>query len=178
MPKKEGMSMFNVRSLLAPLALATAAFAVGANAQAPAGGGVQLVNTAQKEIEVDEAGRKVRRLVEPGKMIPGDEVVYTISYVNKGTRPAERVVVTNPVPQHTKFRPGSVEGANTEIAYSADGGKTYAAPDKLTVAALDTKGKPVSRSALATDVTHIRWTLKEPLPPGASGQVRFRAVIE
>jgi uncharacterized repeat protein (TIGR01451 family) len=170
--------MVNIRHLLAPLALATAVFAVGAHAQSPAGGGVQLVNTAQKEIEVDEAGRKVRRLVEPGKMIPGDEVVYTISYLNKGARPAERVVVVNPVPQHTKFRPGSVEGANTEVAYSADGGKTYAAPDKLQVAARDAKGGPVTRLAVASDITHIRWTLKEPLPPGANGYVRFRAVIE
>jgi uncharacterized repeat protein (TIGR01451 family) len=172
------MSMFNVRSLLAPLALATAAFAVGANAQSPAGSGVQLVNAAHKEVEVEEAGRKVRKLVEPGKMVPGDEVVYTISYVNKGSRPAERVVVVNPVPQHTKFRAGSVEGASTEIAYSADGGKTYAAPDRLTVATRDAKGTPAARPAVAADITHIRWTLKEPLPPGASGQVRFRAVIE
>jgi len=172
------MSMLNVRSLLAPLALATAAFAVGAHAQSPAGGGVQLVNAAQKEVEVDEAGRKVRKLVDLGKMVPGDEVVYTISYVNKGSRPAERVVVVNPVPQHTKFRAGSVEGASTEIAYSADGGKTYAAPDRLTVATRDAKGTPATRPAVAADITHIRWTLKEPLPAGASGQVRFRAVIE
>lgn len=170
--------MINVRSLLAPLALATAAFAVGAHAQAPSGGGVQLVNTAQKEVEVDEAGRKVRKLVEPGKMVPGDEVVYTISYVNKGGRPAERVAIVNPIPQHTRFRAGSVEGASAEIAYSADGGKTYAAPEKLTVAARDTKGLPVARPAVAADITHIRWTLKEPLVPGANGHVRFRAVIE
>ena len=170
--------MFNVRSLLAPLALATAVFAVGAHAQSPSGGGVQLVNTAQKEVEIDESGRKVRRLVELGKMVPGDEVVYTISYANKGSRPAERVVVTNPVPQHTRFRAGSVEGANAEITYSADGGSTYAAPDRLTVAMRDAKGAPSMRPALAADITHIRWTLKEPLPPGSSGQLRFRAVIE
>ncbi len=170
--------MINARSLLAPLALATAVLAAGAHAQAPSGGGVQLVNTAQKEVEVDEGGRKVRKLVEPGKMVPGDEVVYTISYVNKGPRPAERVAIVNPVPQHTKFRAGSVEGANTEIAYSADGGKTFAAPEKLTVVARDAKGVPVTRPAIATDITHVRWTLREPLAPGANGYVRFRAVIE
>jgi uncharacterized repeat protein (TIGR01451 family) len=178
MPKQEGMQMVNVRYLLAPLALATAAFAIGAQAQSPSGGGVQLVNVAQKEVEVEEAGRRVRKLVEPGKMVPGDEVVYTISYVNKGAKPAERVAVVNPVPQHTKFRAGSAEGANTEIAYSVDGGKTYAAPEKLTVATRDAKGTPLSRPAVAADFTHIRWTLKEPLAPGAGGYVRFRTVIE
>lgn len=170
--------MVRIRNLFAPLALATAAFAVGAQAQSPATGGVQLVNVAQKEVEVEEAGKRVRKLVEPGKMVPGDEVVYTISYVNKGARPAERVVVTNPVPQHTKMRAGGAEGANTEIAYSVDGGKTYAAPDKLTVSTRDAKGTPVTRPAVAADFTHVRWTLKEPLPAGASGYVRFRTVID
>jgi len=170
--------MVRIRHLFAPLALAAAAFAAGAQAQSPATGGVQLVNVAQKEVEIEEAGKRVRKLVEPGKMVPGDEVVYTISYVNKGARPAERVVVTNPVPQHTKMRGGSAEGANAEIVYSVDGGKTFAAPDKLTVSARDAKGAPVTRPAVAADFTHVRWTLKEPLAPGASGYVRFRTVIE
>ena len=170
--------MVNVRSLLAPLALATTAFAVGAQAQSPAGGGVQLVNTVQKEVEVQEAGKRVRKLVEPGKVVPGDEVVYTISYVNKGPRAADGVVVTNPVPQHTRFRAGSAEGANTEIVYSVDGGKTFAAPDRLTVSARDAKGTPIARPAVAADFTHIRWTLKDPLAPGGGGYVRFRTVVE
>lgn len=170
--------MIKVRSLLAPLAVATVAFAFAAQAQAPASGGVQLVNVAQKEIEVEEAGKRVRKLVEPGKMIPGDEVVYTITYTNKGTRAADRVVVTNPVPQHTKLRAGSPEGANAEITYSADGGKSFAVADRLTVAARDTSGKAVTRAAVAADLTHVRWALKEPLAPGASGFVRFKAVIQ
>jgi uncharacterized repeat protein (TIGR01451 family) len=169
--------MVRFHSLFVPLALA-AAFAGGAQAQSPASGGVQLVNVAQKEVEVVEAGKRVRKLVEPGKMVPGDEVVYTITYANKGARPAERVVVTNAVPQHTTFRSGSVEGANTEVAYSVDGGKTFAVPELLRVAARDAKGAPVTRSAVAVDITHIRWTLKEPLAPGADGYVRFRTVIQ
>jgi uncharacterized repeat protein (TIGR01451 family) len=173
----EGNQMVRFHSLFVPLALA-AFFAGGAHAQSPAAGGVQLVNVVQKEVEVEEAGKKVRKLVEPGKVVPGDEVVYTVSYVNKGARPAERVTVVNPVPQHTKFRAGSAEGANTEIAYSVDGGKTYAAPDKLIVASRDAKGGPISRPAVAADFTHVRWTLKEPLAPGASGYVRFRTVIQ
>lgn len=166
-----------IRSLLVPLAVAAATLAASAHAQAPAGG-VQLVNVAQKEIEVDEGGQRVRRLVEPGKMIPGDAVVYTISYTNKGARAAERVVVTNPVPQHTRMRAGSAEGAGTEITYSVDGGKTFAAPDKLTVTVRDASGKSATRPAVAADFTHVRWALKDPLAAGASGFVRFRTVIQ
>lgn len=170
--------MIKFRSLAA-LALVAAGLAAGAaQAQAPASGAVALSNVAQKEIEVEEGGKRVRKLVEPGKMVPGDEVVYTISYSNKASRAAERVVVTNPVPQHTKLRAGSAEGANADIALSVDGGKTFAAADKLTVAGRDSSGKAVTRAAVAADITHVRWTLKEPVAPGAGGYVRFRAVIQ
>jgi len=178
MQQLEGNQMSNSRFLFATLALSTALLATGAQAQTSPAGGVQLVNVAQKEVEVDEGGKKVRKLVEPGKMVPGDEVVYTITYTNKGAKPAERVVVVNPVPQHTRMRTSSAEGANSEIAYSVDGGKTYAAPDKLVVNTKDASGKAVTRPAVAADFTHIRWTLKEPLAPGASGFVRFRTVIQ
>lgn len=167
--------MIDNRWLIVPLLAAGLAAAV--QAQAPAAG-VQLVNVAQREVEVEEAGKRVRKLVEPGKMVPGDEVVWTTTYTNKGPRPAERVIVTNPVPQHTKFRAGTAEGANAEIVYSVDGGKTYATPDKLVVTTRDAAGKPATRPAVAADFTHIRWTLKDPLAPGASGFVRFRTVID
>ena len=78
----------------------------------------------------------------------------------------------------TKLRAGSPEGANAEITYSADGGKSFAVADRLTVAARDTSGKAVTRAAVAADLTHVRWALKEPLAPGASGFVRFKAVIQ
>jgi hypothetical protein len=59
-----------------------------------------------------------------------------------------------------------------------DSGKSFATPDKLTVSTKDKSGKDVTRPAVAQDYTHIRWTLKGNVAPGATGSVRFRAVIQ
>ncbi len=68
-------------------------------------------------------------------------------------------------------------GDGTDITYSVDGGKTFATPDKLTVAIKDKSGKDSVRPAVAQDYTHIRWLLKQNVAPGQSGAVRFRAMI-
>jgi uncharacterized repeat protein (TIGR01451 family) len=137
---------------------------------------VELVTKAEREIEVVEKGVKSKKLLPPQKMVPGDEVFYTVTYTNKTAKPAENVTVTNPVPKNTRYRDGSAAGENAEITFSVDGGKTFATPDKLTVAAKD-KGATGVRPASGADYTHIRWVVKQNVAPGQSGSVRFRAVI-
>lgn len=141
-------------------------------------GDVQLVNVVEKEIEVEEKGAKVKKLVPPGKVVPGDEVIYTTTYTNNGTRPADKVVITNPVPTHTRYRDGSATGAGTRIVFSVDGGKTYGLREKLTVATKDPGGTDIVRPATADDYTHIRWELRDAVAPGRNGFVRFRVVIK
>ena len=138
---------------------------------------VDLVTKAEREIEVIEKGAKIKKLVSPQKMVPGDEVIYTVSYTNKTGKPAEKVMVTNPVPKHTRYKDGSAAGDNTDITFSVDGGKTFATPDKLTVTIKDKAGKDNVRPAAGAEYTHIRWVLKQNVAPGQSGTVRFRAVI-
>lgn len=138
---------------------------------------VELVTKAEKEIEVVEKGVKVKKLSPPLKMVPGDEVLYTVTYANKTAKPAEKVAVTNPVPKHTRYKDGSAAGEGADITYSVDGGKVFATPDKLIVTVKDKSGKDVARSAGAADYTHIRWVLKQNVAPGQSGSVRFRAAI-
>ncbi len=137
---------------------------------------VELVTKAEREVEVVEKGVKSKKLAPPQKMVPGDEVLYTVTYTNKTAKPAENVTVTNPVPKNTRYRDGSAAGESAEITFSVDGGKTFAAPDKLTVAAKD-KGAAGARAASGADYTHIRWVVKQNVAPGQSGSVRFRAVI-
>jgi uncharacterized repeat protein (TIGR01451 family) len=157
---------------LAPLAFLALATAPPALAQ-----DVEITTRAEREIEVVEKGVKVKRLAPPQKMLPGEDVVYTISYANKSARPAERVTVTNPVPKHTRYKDGTATGENTDISFSVDGGKTFATPDKLTVTVRDKSGKDVQRPANGYDYTHIRWVVKQNVAPGQSGSMRFRVVI-
>jgi uncharacterized repeat protein (TIGR01451 family) len=156
----------------ASFAILLAGNAVVARAQT-----VELVTKAEREVEVVEKGVKVRKLEPPVKMVPGDEVLYTLTYTNKTAKPAEKIAITNPMPKHTRYKEGSAAGDGTDITYSVDGGKTFATPDKLTVAIKDKSGKDSVRPAVAQDYTHIRWLLKQNVAPGQSGSVRFRVVI-
>ena len=138
---------------------------------------VELVTKAEREVEVVEKGVKVKKVTPAQKMVPGDEVLYTVTYTNKTAKPAEKIAVTNPVPKHTRYKDGSAAGEGADITYSVDGGKSFATPDKLTVAIKDKSGKDIVRPASAAEYTHIRWLLKQNVAPGQSGSVRFRAAI-
>jgi hypothetical protein len=54
------------------------------------------------------------------------------------------------------------------------GGKTFDKPENLKVRTSDGK----ERVALAANYSHIRWVIQKPLPPGAKGDVSFRALLQ
>jgi uncharacterized repeat protein (TIGR01451 family) len=136
---------------------------------------VELNTVALTEITTtNEAGQEVTTLVPADKVVPGDEVIYTISFVNHGTEPASDVVITNPIPEHMVFTKVEDSPRAATVSLSADGGERYDAPRNLTVT--DAKGQP--RPAQASDFTHVRWILQEPLEPGAAGSVSFRAQLQ
>ena len=110
---------------------------------------------------------------ENEKIVPGDEVIFTVTFTNISGESAANVTITNPVPDHMRFVAGSAFGPGTDITFSVDGGQTYGLPDELTVADA-TLG---SRAATADDYSHIRWRMQNALQPGAKGFARFRAVL-
>lgn len=139
-----------------------------------AGGNVHLQTTVQKEeIVLNDQGQAESRLVPVTTVVPGDEVIYTITFSNMGQDDAEAVTITDPVPEQMRYVDGSAFGGGTDIQFSVDGGESFAAPDKLTV--LEADGN--ARIARAEDYTHIRWTMRNPLQPGKRGYARFRAQL-
>ncbi len=144
-------------------------------AQANAGKGMTLKVMVEQEIVVtNKKGKKETRRIAATKIVPGDEVIYTIHYLNSSEKPAENVFISMPVAEHTRYRSGSARGGGTAISFSVDGGKHFGAPDELTIK-LDNGRK---RSAVAADYTHIKWKFNAPVPPGASGAVSYRAVLK
>ena len=140
-------------------------------------GSLALQSTAEKEIvTVDEKGKKETKLVPVSStsVVPGDEVIYTISYENIGKEPATSVVITNPVPEHMTYIGGSAEVKGAKVDFSVDKGKIYAPAGKLTVKGADGK----ERSAGASDYTNIRWTLEKSLEKGRKGSVSFKAKVK
>jgi len=143
---------------------------------APAAADVALTTTAQK-IEKFTApdGAVATRLIPAQKVLPGDDVRYTITFVNGGDKPVDAgtVVVTNPVPEHTHYIADSAFGSGTTITYSVDGGRTFHPAADLMVVR-----DGVKVPATAEDYTTIRWKFAPALAPAAQSFVSFNVRLD
>ena len=159
-----------IQKLLGVIALI--ACAAVTRAQSPTEGCIVLKSTAEIEQEVvNEKGEKTKQLVPAGKVVPGSEVIWTITASNVCKQPADNAVINNAVPAHMTYVANSATGPGSDISYSLDG-RTFAADGQLTV---EENGAP--RKARADEYKHIRWVFRDALQPGASAFARFRAVL-
>lgn len=150
-------------------ALLACGFAANAFAQTNC---IELKTTGEVEKEVvNDKGQKSKVLIPAGKVIPGTEVVWTVTASNVCKQASDKVVISNPVPEHMTLVPGSAIGAGADISYSLDG-QAYAPAGKLTVTE-----NGATRPARAEEYRHIRWEFRSSLQPGATAIGRFRAVL-
>ena len=136
---------------------------------------ILLKATAQVEVTaVDDAGSSVKKRIAADQVVPGTEIIFTITYHNPADQSAEQVVITNPIPKEMRYQNLSAFGNNTHVTFSVDSGQNFDLPENLFL--IDPAGKryPVQPN----DYTHIRWKLQKPIPPQASGQVGFRAILQ
>ena len=82
---------------------------------------------------------------------------------------ANGFTVTNPLPKAVAFS-GTSDG--NEIV-SVDGGKSWGRLSQLSIKKADGYVRP----ALMTDVTHLKWNMKQTLTAGAEGKLIFRGVV-
>lgn len=135
--------------------------------------GLRLVTEMQQETTVKTAdGKSETKLAAVSKIVPGDPVVVVVRYENSGAKPADNVVIDNPIAKELAFT-GEAAGAGTAIDYSVDSGKQFGPLLALKVAAAD----GTSRLATPADVTNIRWKMDRALKAGEKGQVQFKAVL-
>ena len=148
---------------------ALAFFAVTATAQEQGHLNVRTI-VQKEEVTVSDSGETERRLVEAETVVPGDDLVYTITFQNISDETAENVVITNPIAESLTYVSGSAFGPGALIEFSVDGGQNFDAPGALTIAANDGE-----RQAEPADFTHVRWTMQNDIETGAQGLARFRA---
>lgn len=152
------------------LACALLALAAAAVAQAPelatAGAAVAtgsgLLETEIVVEKLEPAAPPLRpdaRFVAAGRLEAGDEVHYTIRVRNPGKEPVTDVQVTKRMPLGLHYLSGSAAGPGCDVEFSADGGKSFAAAPQ------------------GGEFTHLRWTLRRPLPPQSVALLRFRATF-
>lgn len=140
-------------------------------AQAFAANQVALDNSVFVErVTTDAAGKQRVLLEEPKVVVPGDRLVFVLNYRNAGAQPADKFVVTNPMPSAVRF----AGAGNAGTLVSVDGGKAWGTLDTLSVMQPD----GTRRAAQPADVTHIRWAFQKPIPAGATGKLMFRGVVK
>jgi uncharacterized repeat protein (TIGR01451 family) len=155
----------------AGVALVLAFCATTAFAQQP--NCVALKTDAQMEQEYTDAqGKPAKRLVAPGKVVPGNEVIWTISATNVCAKAAEKVVIDNAVPEHMVYVADSAGGPGMTITYSLNG-RDFAKAADLTV---QEAGK--TRAARANEIKALRWQLSTPIPAGSAVYARYRAKVK
>ena len=147
---------------------------LAATAFAQEQGHLNVQTVVQKEqVSVGEDGERQVTLVPAETVVPGENVVYTITFTNISSDAADNVVITNPIAESLTYIDGSAFGPGAEILFSVDDGRTFAQRDVLTVTE-----EGVVRAASAEDFTHIRWVMQQELAAGAQGVARFSAVLE
>ncbi len=122
----------------------------------------------------DGSGRETTRLASAQKVLPGDEVVYTVSAANVCDYDVTDPIIDKAIPEHMRYVADSAIAPAADATFSIDGGFRYERPADLKVIAPD----GTERAAVPADYTHIRWRMRRPLAPGAVVIARFRAVFE
>lgn len=123
-----------------------------------------------ERVSTDAQGNRKVTLEEPRVVTPGDRLLFVLNYRNASARPAEKFVVTNPLPAAVQF----AEHGDGAAELSVDGGKSWGNLAALRVQNADGSLRP----ARAGDVTHIRWAFNAPIPAGASGKLMFRGIVK
>jgi uncharacterized repeat protein (TIGR01451 family) len=141
---------------------------------ASAAAAADTARPATLDVKATAAVRHGNALVPADRVVPGDEVFYTLEIRNTGASPLPAPTVDFAIPEHMRYIANSAVGAGAEVSYSVDGGHTFDRPENLAVIA----GGGDARLATAADYTHIRWRLKHALQAKAMALARFRAVVK
>jgi uncharacterized repeat protein (TIGR01451 family) len=166
----EGIMKPNTR-----IAIVIASLLAAANlAHAAEPGCVELKTVAESEQEyTNDGGQKAKRLVPASKVVPGDEIVWTITAKNVCDKAADNIVIANPLPEQMSYVANSAMGVGADITYSVDG-KDFNAPTAIVVH--DATG--IRRTASPDEYRAVRWTYKSAFAPGATTFVRYRAIVK
>ena len=122
---------------------------------------------------MDEKGQRQQKLLAATEITPGDRILFTTSFKNNGSEASDNVVITNPIPAHTRYLEGTAKGEHCIISFSVDGGRDWGDAKTLKVRQKDGK----YRAASAADYTHIRWNYNRALQPSEKKSISFETKL-
>jgi uncharacterized repeat protein (TIGR01451 family) len=112
-------------------------------------------------------------LAPADRLVPADQVIYTLEVRNTDASAVSAPTVTYPIPEHMVYIANSAIGPGADVSYSVDG-RSFDKPENLKVPT--TAGG--LRPATPADYTHIRWQFKHALKANSTAFVRFRALVK
>jgi len=137
-------------------------------------GEISVKAVAEVRVATKEGGIEAVHLSPAGRVVPGDELMYTLEIRNAGASALHSPTVTYPVPAHMALVADSVTGPGADVTYSVDGGLSFGAPEELKTRGEDGN----SRQAFSSEYTHIRWKFKNTLKSNSVAFTRFRVVVK
>src|SRR3546814_14906176 len=114
-----------------------------------------------ERVSTDAEGKPRILLEEPKVVVPGDRLVFVLNYRNAGAQPADKFVITNPMPSAVRF----ADAGDTRPFVSIDGGKQWGLLYDLSISMTD----GTRRAAQPADLTHLLLALQHSLPGGGTG---------
>ena len=156
-----------IRALIATILLGSAM--IGTSALA-----LTAEQTVEREVVVKNIdGTETLKREKADTVVPGEKIVYSINYYNDLDKAAENVVLVMPVPSELALIEGSADISGAETTYSADGGKSFAAREKVVVTLADNS----TRIADASDITHVKWMVAS-ITPDKRGSLSFKGKLK
>ena len=109
-------------------------------------------------------------------VLPGDVVLYRLTFTNVESTPVRNIVLGNPIPQGLEYVPGSANTAvgGASAAFSIDGGQTFSS-QPMVERMVDGRRRRVP--APPEMYTNVRWTLGDWVQPGDQVRAEFRATL-
>ena len=138
---------------------------------------ITLSIISEKEVIETVQGKKVVKRVPAKEVEPGQVLIFTLKFSNKGDENATNVVVDNPIPKETTYVVGSAKGAGSDITFSINNGKDFKKPTLLTYEIKGPGGKIIKKKASPEQYTNVRWVISK-VPPGKGGEVSFKARVK
>jgi uncharacterized repeat protein (TIGR01451 family) len=135
--------------------------------------GFTLRAIAEVEVAASNGERETVKLAPADRVVPGDQVIYTLEIRNNGAMALPPPRVDYPIPEHMRYLDDTAAGPGAQITFSTDGGHRFDRPENLKVVGPDGQ----RHTATAADYTHIRWQLKNILKGNSVAFARFRAVV-
>ena len=118
-----------------------------------------------------------KSFVVAGNPTPGNDITYTVAFINLGGAPVQNLTIVDMVPFNTDFRVGSATASHTTvpvIQYSNAARTAVTPPPTPTPFTLYTP--PGANGTYDPQVNWIRWTFPGSIPTagaGSSGSVSF-----